>query len=265
MHRMLSLLVISMFILEEFFHQRLGKTGRLTPVPFNYDPLKNNFDRFDLLRILELLSLGLLLSTAEGNPGSGHGQLTLMLVGLQIARLFGRRVLSRWSVLGVLQGIELILLLSFISVPMKSSSGVLQLSPLSLLALLGGVFYGILISISTAFSISYGIRLFARESSSLYETFPPLASSESWSYKFSKFSLFSGAAGLVGLFLLWGFSPLSGLFAVSLILQFAGVLISRKQTFNGHHPTAHILWGVSFLLLYFLTISGITSVPFSYV
>ncbi len=260
MHRMLSLLVISMFILEEVFHRKLGKSGRLAHLPANYDILKNNFDRFDLLRVLELLSLGLLLSTAAGNPGSGHGQLTLMLVGLQIARLFGRRVLSRWSVLGVLQGIELIFLLSFIFMPMKLSPGVLHLSPLSLLALLGGVFYGIFISISTAFSISYGIRLFAKESSNLYDTFPPLASSESWSYKFSKFSLFAGVTGLAGLFLLWGFSPLSGLFAVSLILQYTGVLISRKQTFNGHHPAAHVLWGVSFLLLYFLTISGITSV-----
>ena len=260
MHRLLGLLVIAMFILEEVFHQKLGKLGRLSHIPTNYDPIKSNFDRFDLLRILELLFLGLLLSTNAGNPGSGHGQLTLILVGLQIARLFGRRVLSRWSVLGVLQGIELILLLSFIFLPMKSSSGVLLLSPLSLLALLGGVSYGILISISTAFSISYGIRLFARESSNLYETFPPLAGSESWSFKFSKFSLFSGVAGLTGLFFLRGFSTLSGLFATSLILQFAGVLISRKQTFNGHHPIAHILWGVSFLLLYFLTISGITSV-----
>ncbi len=260
MHRILSLLVVSMFILEEVLHQKLGKSGRLSTMPASYDVLKNNFDKFDILRILELLSLGLLLSTAAGNPGSGHGQLTMILVGLQTARLFGRRVLSRWSVLGVLQGIEMILLLAFIFVPMKAASGVIHLSPVSLLALMGGVIYGILISISAAFSISYGIRLFATESSNLYETFPPLASSESWSYKFSKFSLFSGTAGLAGLFLLWGVSQLSVLFAISLSLQFAGVLISRKQTFNGHHPISHILWGISFLLLYSMTLSGITTV-----
>ena len=259
MHRILSLLVVSMFILEEIFHQRFRKTGRLKPVPFNNNPLKNNFDRFDFLRSLALLTLGLLLSTSAGNPGSGHGQLIMILVGLQIARLFGRRVLSNWSVLGVLQCIEMILLLSFILLPMELPAETLQISPPSLLALLGGVFYGILISISAAFSFSYGVRLFARESSNLYETFPPLASSESWSYKFSKFSLFPGTAGLAGLFLFWGFSLLSGLFALSLILQFAGVLISQKQTFNGHHPIAHILWGISFLLLYLLIVSGIST------
>ncbi len=257
---MLSLLVLFLFLVEEIFHQRLGKSGRLSTVSTDHYVLKNNFDRYDLLRLLELLFLGLLLSTSEGNPATGHGQLGMMLTGLQISRLFGRRILSRWSVLGVLQALQMILLLSIILVPMKISTDVYPLSPIPLLSLIGGVMYGILVTMVAAFSISYEIKLFARESGKLYEALPPLADSEGWAFKFSKLSVYAGMAGTTGLFLLTGFSILPVLFSTSLLLQFAGVLFCRKKTFNGHHPVAHILWGVSFLLLYFLAVSGITTV-----
>ncbi|MCD4708107.1 MAG: hypothetical protein K8S62_10260 [Candidatus Sabulitectum sp.] len=260
MHKVLSLLVFSLFLIEEIFHQRLGKAGRLSSVPADCDVLKNNFDRYDLLRLLELLFLGLLLSTPAGNPASGHGQLSMILVGLQIARLFGRRVLSRWSVLGILQALEMIILLTIILIPIKISADGYPLSPIPLLALIGGVMSGILVTIVIAFSISYGMKLFSRESGNLYETFPPLADSESWAFKFSRFSLYTGTAGVTGLFLLLGLSLLPVLFSISLILQFTGVLLCRKDTYCGHHPRAHILWGISFLILYFLAVSGITTV-----
>lgn len=260
MYRMLSLLVLFLFILEEVFHQKLGKSGRLSLKPTDITIVRNNFDRFDLVRLLELLLLGLLVSTPSGNPATGHGQLTMMLVGLQIARLFGRRVLSRWSVLGVLQALEVVLLLTIILVPVKSSYGEYPFSPLSLVALIGGVVYSIFVSITTAFSISYGVRLFAPESSRTYDMFPPLAGSESWAAKFSSFSLFAGIAGATGLILTRGISLLPLLFSVSLILQFAGVMLCKKETYNGHHPRAHVLWGVSFLIIYFLAVSGITTI-----
>lgn len=260
MHRILSLLVLFLFIVEEIFHHKLGKAGRLSPITTDSNVLKNNFDRYDLLRLLELLFLGLLLSTSEGNPATGHGQFSMMLVGLQIARLFGRRVLSRWSVLGVLQALEMMILLTIILVPIRISTDGYPLSPVPLLALIGGVVYGILVTIVTAFSISYGLKLFARESGGLYETFPPLAGSESWALKFSRFSFFIGLAGVTGLFLLMGFSVLPVLFSTALLLQLTGILHCRKDTYCGHHPKAHILWGISFLILYIIAVSGITTV-----
>ena len=120
--------------------------------------------------------------------------------------------------------------------------------------------YSIFVSIATAFSISYGVRLFAPESSRTYKMFPPLAGSESWAIKFSSFSLFAGIAGVTGLILTEGTSLLPFLFFVSLVLQFTGVLLCKKQTYNGHHPRAHILWGVSFLILYFIAVSGISTI-----
>ncbi len=259
MHKVLGLLIALLFILEEFFHRKLGKTGRLSAINANTNILKNNFDRYDLLRILELLMLGLLLSTAEGNPATGRGQLTVILTGLQVARLFGRRVLSRWSVLGIVQSLEMVLLITVVFMHAYSPGGYLP-SPLPVLALLGGIVYGILVSIAAAFSLSYGIRLLAKESGQLYHSFPSLADSESWAYKFSKFSLLPGIAAVVSLFLLKEISLLSVFFSISFILQFAGTLTCRKSTYNGHHPVSNSFWLISFLILYLMAVTGITTI-----
>ena len=261
MHRILSLLILSMFFVEELFHRRLGKTGRLSSTPKNYYVLKNTFDRFDLIRLLELLFLGLLFSTSEGNPATGHGQLGMVLIGLQISRLFGRRVLSRWSVLGILQLLEAVLLITVILIPVNipAEGHLYPFSPKLLLGLLGGVLYGVFITIVTAFSISYWIRHFTKEHGKLYHTFPPLVESESWALKFSTISLYLGTAGATGLFFIKGLAVLPAVFSASLICQLAGVLVCKKETYNGHHPVAHILWMLSVLLLSFIAVSGITT------
>ncbi len=260
MHKLLSFLVIFLILLEELFHQKLGRTGRMPLRPTDTGMPGNDFDRFDLLRLLEMLFLGLVFSTPAGNTSTGHGQLTVILAGLQTARLFGRRVLSRWSVLGVIQAFELFLLLSILLVPLRLTPETYPLSPLSFLSLAGGMVFSIFVYITAAFSLSYGVRLFAREHSHLYDIFPPLAGSEEWAYKFSKFALPFGIIGAVSLFFLRGVSLLPVLFSLSVVLQSIGVAACRKKTFNGHHPVVHILWGISFMVLYFITITGLTTV-----
>jgi hypothetical protein len=260
MHRVLSLLIIFLFLIEVLFHLKSGKAGRVAQSPVDSGEIGNSFDRFDLLRLLELLCMGLLFSTSAGSTSTGQGQLTVILVGMQTARLIGRRILSRWSVLGVIQVFEMALLLSILLMPVKLPQHVYQLAPVPLLALLGGVVFGISVSIAAAFSFSYGVRLFSGEHSHLYNAFPPLAGSEGWAYRFSLSSLPAGVAGSAGLFFLCGFSVLPVLFTVSVLIQSAGVIICGKKTFNGHHPIAHILWGISFLVLYIAIITGITTV-----
>jgi hypothetical protein len=261
MHRVvLSLLVVFLIVMEELFRQKPGRAGRLPIRPAETGMPGKDFDRFDLLRLLELLFLGLLFSTSAGNAATGHGQITIVLAGLQTARLFGRRVLSRWSVLWVIQAFELLLLVSILFLPLHLIPEAYLLSPKSLLALVGGMIFSILVYITAAFSLSYGVRLFAREHSHLYNVFPPLAGSEEWAYKFSVFALPSGIVGAVSLFFLRGVSLLPVIFSLSVLLQSLGVVICRKKTFNGHHPVVHILWSISFLVLYFITITGLTTV-----
>jgi len=260
MHKLLSLLVVFLILLEELFHQKLGRAGRMPLRPAYTGMPGNDFDRFDLLRLLEMLVLGLVFSTSAGNTATGHGQLTVVLAGLQTARLLGRRVLSRWSVLGVIQAFELFLLLSVLIVPLHLTPDTYPLSPLSLLSLAGGMVFSIFVYIAAAFSVSYGVRLFAREHSHLYDIFPPLAGSEEWAYKFSKFALPFGFSGAVSLFFLRGLSLLPVLFSLSVVLQSIGVAVCKKKTFNGHHPVVHILWGISFFVLYTITVAGLTTI-----
>lgn len=250
-------MALAAFLAEEFFHQKVRKAGKLPSVPTDEEIARHNLDRFDFLRLLELLFLALLLTTAAANPATGHGQMCMILTGLQISRLFGRRILSRWSVLGVLQAIEMAFLATILLLPSAAvDAGSYIVSPASIFALMGGVFYGIFVSISAAFSISYAIRLLAAESSTFYETFPPLANSESWALRFSVYSLFAGTASVTSLFFVTGLSAPFILLSVSLMLQSAGTFLCRQDSSNGHHPLSHILWTASFLMAFILVVSG---------
>lgn len=247
------------FIIEEITHQRGRRRGILPDDPTAEEARKQTLDSFDLLRLLELLFLALLMSTVAGNPAGPHGQTAIILTGLQIARLFGRRILSRWSVLGVLQALEILLLALIILLPLKEgASEKPSLTAASVTALAGTLVYGILITVSTAFSLSYWVKFFSRENSAVFENFPPLADSENWAVKFSRKAVFSGFVGAVGLFLVSGVSPLPLLFSLSVLLQGTGLLLTRKSTFSGHHPVSHLLWGLSFLLIFAMVASGLT-------
>lgn len=248
------------FIIEEITHQRGKHRGTLPEDPSTEKTSEQTLNAFDILRLLELLFLALLMSTGAGNPAGPHGQTAIILTGLQIARLFGRRILSRWSVLGVLQAIEILLLAMIILLPVNS--GFMDKPPLtaaSVAALTGTHIYGILITISAAFSLSYWVKLFSREHSAAFENFPPLADSENWTVKFSKKAVYSGVLGAGGLFLMSGLSSLSLLFTLSVLLQVTGLFLSRKSNFSGHHPVSHVVWGTSFLILFVMVAFGVTN------
>lgn len=248
------------FAIEETAHQRGRSRGTLPDDPTAEEARKQTLDLFDLLRLLELLFLALLMSTA-GNPAGPHGQAAIILAGLQIARLFGRRILSRWSVLGVLQALEILILAMLILLPLHpGAANKPPLTAASVAALSGTLVYGVLISISAAFSFSYWVKFFSRENSKTYENFPPLADSENWLVKFSKKAVYSGVLGAAGLFLISGLSTLSLLFALSVVLQGTGLLLARKSNFSGHHPISHLFWDASFLLVFVMVTFGVTNI-----
>lgn len=261
MHRILSLLALGAFTLEEIAHQRRRARGTLPAAPVDENDKKTGMDIFDVLRLLELLFLALLMSTSAGNPAGSHGQMAMILAGLQISRLFGRRILSRWSVLGVLQALEIVILLLIILLPLNTA--VLTkpvLSSSSILALGGGVLYGVMIAICASFSISYGIKLFSGETSEAFDNFPPLADSENWAVKFSARSIYPAIAGTAGLVMITGFSLLSLLFLFSALLQGTGLFLANRSSFRGHHPVSHLLWSLSFLLLMGMMVFGVTDI-----
>lgn len=261
LHRIFGVLALAAFAMEEVAHQRGIRRGILPEDPTADETAKQKLDHFDVLRLLELLFLVLLMSTAAGNPGGPHGQATIVLSGLQTARLFGRRVLSRWSVLGVLQALEILILALVILLPLHPDTiAKPPLTAASLMALSGTLAYGILISICTAFSISYWVKFFSRENSRAYDSFPPLADSGNWSVKFSRKAFYPGILGTSGLVLVSGVSLLSILFSVSVILQATGLFLAGRSSYSGHNPVSHIFWDASFLLVFAMVLSGITNI-----
>ncbi len=255
---MFGILALVAFAVEEVFHQKERLRGNLSQDPT--DEGKHNLDVFDYLRLLQLLFLALIMSTPAGNPALPHGQTSIILTGLQIARLFGRKILSRWSVLGVLQALEVVLLFVIVLLPFSpSAADKPPLTPASVAALAGALVYGILISISAAFSISYWVKLFSRENSRVYDNFPPLADSENWSVKFVQKAVYAGILGAAGLFLISGFSLLSLLFALSVVLNGTGLFLAGKSNFSGHHPISHVFWDASFLLVFTMVAFGVTN------
>ncbi len=257
MHRILGVLALIAFIIEEIFHQRLTRKDKLPAEPTEVEHPGDTLDRFDILRLVELLILALIVSTVAGRPGQTPGQISIILTGLQTARLFGRRILSRWSVLGVLQALEVFLLIILAAVPFFPHSTLrLIVSPASVSALAGTVIYSILMILCTAFTIAYWIKLFSREFSSTYEKFPPLADSEGWAFKFASKAILPGAVAVAGLFIYNGVSAALVLMSLSLIFCSAGLIAVVKENYSGHHPRSHIFWSLSFICIITMLIAG---------
>lgn len=251
---------MAVFAIEELIYRRMKRRNALPSSPMEGGEGRRTTDTLDVLRLVELLLIALLLSTPAGNPALAQGQMAMILAGLQLARLFGRRILAAWSVLGVLQLIEAVLLLLFLLLPLPENSVQrADLTPRAFLALAGGVLYTVMVMVCASFSISYWVKYFAKEHSLPFTAFPPLAESEAWAVRTSRKSILPGLAGLSGIALITGLSAISVLLGVSILLQTSGLLVVKRLASREHHPLAHVLWTASFLLITGMIGFGITS------
>ncbi|PIE53629.1 hypothetical protein CSA37_00240 [Candidatus Fermentibacteria bacterium] len=257
MHRILGGLALTAFIIEEIFHRKRQRKNRLPAEP-SYKQ-SNSMDIFDVLRLIEILLLAMILSTEGGRPQEPSGQMSIILIGLQVFRLFGRKILNRWSVLGILQALQVILLLIVILIPLRSSADYVSIGPAEVLSLAGGIAYGILLTLCASFSTAYWIKLYSREFSGTYETFPPLADSERWARRFAILSLYAGFTASAAMFVQYGAVALPFFFTGSALLTTAGIIAESRESFTGHHRKAHLLWSLSFLLTLSIFIAGITA------
>lgn len=256
----LAILALAAHIIEEFAHRRGIRKGMIPASPPENPDAAMKLDLLDIIRLLELVFLALLLSTGKGNPAGPAGQTALMLTGIQTCRIFGRRILSRWSVLGVLQALEIFLILLAIILPGASRTieGA-PVSPQAIIALSGSVLFGILATVCAAFTVSYAIKYFAQEGSGAFEAFPPLADSESWAVRVSAAAFWCGAAGATGILLLDGFGWPGILFSCAVLMHASGYALSRKVSYRGHHPVSNVLWGASFLVLVAILALGLSN------
>ncbi len=261
MHKIIVILVLFLFLLEDILQLKTLFSIKVFPKFDRELSYKNKLISLDFLRLLQLLFLGFLLSTYAGNPTTVHGQINVILAGMQFIRFLGKRIIQYQSILGIIQILQVISLVTLLILPFENLfSQDYSLSLTMKLTIFAGLIYAFFSILILPFSISFFVKLLSSESSSNFTLFPPLFELEKWCIKLSSYSIFFGISTAFILFFNSGLSFLSIGFIVSVICQTAAVWLSRKPIFNGFHSTSHILWSISALLLYLLTIYRVTSI-----
>jgi len=261
MHKIIIISILFLFLLEDTLQlQTLFKIKFLS----KYDKEISSNNRLiglDFVRLLELLFLGLLLSTDKGNPTTIHGQINVILVGMQFIRCLGKRIIQYQPVLSIIQILQVISLVTLLTLPYSvfPSQSYSYLSTMKL-TIFTGLIYAFFCYLSLPFSISFFIKSFSSESSSSFSLLPPIIALEKWCIKLSIYSMFFGVFTAFNLFFKGGISFLAVGFTVSLLCQITGVWLAKKPIFNGFHMKSHMLWSLSALLLYFVAIYEAISV-----
>ncbi len=255
MHKIIIISILFLFLLEDTLQlQTLFKIKFLS----KYDKeisKKNRLIGLDFIRLLELLFLGLLLSTDKSNPTTVHGQINVILVSLQFVRSLGKRIIQYQPVLSIIQILQVISLVTLLTLPYNnfSSQSYSNLSTMKL-TIFTGLIYTFFCFLAFPFSISFFVKFLSSESSSNFSLLPPIIALEKWCIKLSFYSMFFGVFTAFNLIFKGGISSLAIGFAISVLCQIAGVWLARKPIFNGYHIKSHILWSFSALLLYFVAI-----------
>jgi len=261
MHKIIVILVLFLFLLEDTL-QLKNLFGIKLFSKFDQEiGYKNKLISIDFLRLLQLLFLGFVLSIYKGNPTTVHGQINVIIIGLQFVRFLGKRIIQYQSILGIIQILQVISLVTLLTLPFENlffqDYSLLLTTKLTIFA---GLIYAFFSTLILPFSISFFIKLLSSESSSNFNLFPPLFELEKWCIRLSSYSIFFGISTAFILFFNNGLSFLSIGFTVSVICQTVAIWLSRKPIFNGFHSTSHILWSFSALLLYLLAIYRVTSI-----
>ena len=255
MHKIIVVSILFLFLLEDTLQlQTFFKIKFLSRFDKEISN-KNRLIGLDFIRLLELLFLGLLLSTDKGNPTTIHGQANVILVGMQFVRCLGKRIIQYQPVLSIVQILQVVSLVTLLALPYSDipSQNYSSLSTMKL-TIFTGIVYAFFCYLSFPFSISFFIKFFSSESSNNFSLLPPIIALEKWCIKLSFYSMFFGLFTAFNLFFKGGISFLSVGFALSLLSQISGIWLARKPIFNGYHIKSHILWSFSALLLYFIAI-----------
>ena len=190
-----------LLILEEIFY-RLNRGSSYRNIDLTGDSVEQSeregtgrFTRLlSWIRVIQLLVFALLLAVTAALSGvrvmyTADGKLAGLLLLIQVVRILNRKIINQWAVLSVtviLQVLLLILLLPGGLTPETSlhteayESGWI-LSLISFIVLF-------LLSITIPFSVTYFLRLFAREGSSFFYFLPTLAYSEYWIRRMTRVS-----------------------------------------------------------------------------
>ena len=264
-----------LLILEEILH-RLNRGPSFMNVDLAGDSVENVEQKgkssttkiLSLLRILQLLVFALLFSFIAARAGvkviqTSSGQLTGLVLLIQVTRILNRKVINHWAVLGaavILQVLLLVLLLisgitpdNSIAVTAHEAGWVISLMSFIVLFLL---------SATMSFTGTFFLRLLSREGSGFYYFLPSLAYSEYWIKRLTRISANSA---LITLLVLMFRIVNSGYPAGISILQIVLVLflLTATSLFRNrlklYHPAAVFLVAAAWLFNIIWLLLDITS------
>jgi hypothetical protein len=270
-----------LLILEEIFH-RLNRGSSFMDVDLAGDSVeqveKKGIGRFTRLlswiRTMQLLVFGLLFAVIAALSGirvlyTTAGQLAGLLLLIQIVRILNRKVINQWAVLGITVMLQVFLLILLIFTGIAS-----ELDPQSaahetdwIVSLVSFVLL-FLLSITIPFTITYYLRLFAKEGSGFYYFLPSLVYSEYWIKRLTRIAANTALVSLLILtFLIVKCEYPAGAAILQTVLVF--LLFTTTSLFRNrlrlHHPSAVFLVAATWITNIVWVMANLTSVSNSWI
>jgi hypothetical protein len=258
--------ILGLLLLEELLH-RLNRGSFLrdidlagTTVERDEEADRGKLARFiSWIRVLELLLFGGLFAVTAAYSGvklmyTPAGQLTGLLLLMQIMRILNRKVINQWAVLGVtviLQGMILVLLLLTGLAPEGAIAADVHGQWIMSMASFVILF---LLTVTMPFAGTYYLRLLSREGSGFYYFLPPLIYSEYWITRFTRITANLAVAILVVLAVLtvsYEYPLLPAVIHMVTVLGLVGSISLFRDGSRLHHPLA-----ISLVVLIWITRIG---------
>jgi len=268
-------IVVCLFLLvvEEAFHQFYRRTGLLNTAgsvdPVDSGKQRTATSRLALIRWLQLVAMGVLFITVGDQTNSGFlvctkGQMVAVIAAMQVFRIIGRRIISRWIVLGVLQLQQVILLVTLpFTKTLNSLGGIEPVHSVTLwISGLSGIVSGAVLAIAFSFSVTYLLRLWSGEKNSRFDEYPPLVYSEAWTRRLTIMALLPVFVTVAGLSILSAARHMlePALIPAVLVLACLTVALDLFRNKRGfHHPAANILITISVLIVFIASLTGYTT------
>ncbi len=252
-------------LLEEIIY-RLSRVRSIPSVELSGNPVeeRNESERGDdgklksWIRMVQLFLFGALIATTAAKSGvrlmyTPAGQVSSLLLLTQVARIFYRKVVNQWSVLGATVILQCLLLALMPLLGLNDGNGAATCD-------FQGKWFVTLLSFSTLFMLSITIpfcctyygRLLAKEDSDTYYSMPPLAYSEYWVRRLTRATAVMALTTFLALAFLTLFhglppSPATAVHLATTVLLFSSLfLFGKRETL--HHPWAITMVSAAWLL-----------------
>jgi len=268
-------ILLFLLMLEEILH-RLNRGSAL----MNIDLAGDSVEQVDQetkggkgmllfwIRMLQLFVFCLLFAYIAAFSGirvmyTSAGQLSGLLILIQVVRILNRKVVNQWAVLGATVILQVILLILLIFVGLTPEPSLhSHFHDTAWLVSLVSFILLFLLSVMLPFTATYYLRLLSREGSGLYYFMPPLAYSEYWIRRLVRKAANTALVSLLMLaylILRCGYPAGASILSIVLVLLLFSALSLFRNRLKLHHPTAIFLITFAWMINVIWVLASLTS------